>query len=365
MALKYTQRKDGRYATTVMNGYKENGKPNLITIYGKSKTELDKKRIDLIGKLENRSFIEKKVDFKKYSLQWLETKSITIQDHSIRMYKTVLNKYTSSIENLYLKDITKVHIQDIINEHKDKPRTCQQIKLAFNQIFESALDDGLVYRNPCRKLVLPKIQKPQKRSLTQIEHRLSDVAEFNDRECAYIKLIKYCGLRKEEALALHKLDFDFEKNVVSINKALIFVNNRPKIKEPKSNAGYRIIPMTTECSTFMNYYINSLENEYLFYSINNNELITEQSFKKMWASIMDEIYKKADELKLDKPVGLTSHVFRHNYATMLYHAGVGLKEAQYLMGHSSISMTLDIYTHLDHNTIQATSKLDKYLATLS
>ena len=46
------------------------------------------------------------------------------------------------------------------------------------------------------------------------------------------------------------------------------------------------------------------------------------------------------------PSKLTPHIFRHNYCTMLYYAGVDVKEAQRLMGHSSIKITLEIYTHL-------------------
>jgi integrase len=60
--------------------------------------------------------------------------------------------------------------------------------------------------------------------------------------------------------------------------------------------------------------------------------------------------------------GLTAHVFRHNYATMLYYAGVPVKDAQILMGHSNIKITLDIYTHLDKNKSNVAEKLNSISA---
>lgn len=54
--------------------------------------------------------------------------------------------------------------------------------------------------------------------------------------------------------------------------------------------------------------------------------------------------------------GLTAHVFRHNYATMLYYTDVPVKDALYLLGHSNIKITLDIYTHLDKNNNNISDK---------
>lgn len=361
---KYKKRADGRYSTTVQNGYKPNGKPNLISIYAKTIRELEEKRDKTRREINFHSFVDEKVKFKDYAYQWFETKKINISHHTSRMYDIVLRNYTGSIDNKYLKDIQRPHIQQIINKYKDKPRTCQQIKITLNQIFECAIDDSLTIRNPCRKLILPKPTVPNKRALTASEHRLSDISDFNDREMAFIKMIKYCGLRKEEALALTRDSFNFIENTVTVNKALIFINNKPTFKEPKSKAGYRTIPMIKDCAAFMMYYVNSLSSNYLFTNILNGELITEQGFKKMWNSIIGKMKAKAEELKLDETIKLSPHIFRHNYATMLYYSGVTLKEAQYLLGHSSVQITMDIYTHLDHDRLEVTSKLDKFISTL-
>jgi len=361
---KYKKRADGRYSTTIQNGYKDNGKPNLITVYAKTIRELEEKRDKIRREISYHSFVDEKVKFKDYAYQWFKTKKITVSYHTTRMYDIVLRNYTNSIDNIFLKDIQRIHIQQIINKYKDKPRTCQQIKVTLNQIFECAIDDALVMRNPCRKLILPKPSATSKRPLTATEYRLSEISDFSDREMAFIKMIKYCGLRKEETLALTKDCFNFIENTVTINYALIFINNRPIIKEPKSKAGYRTIPMVKECSSFMMYYVNNLQTNYLFTNLKDGKLITEQSFKKMWASIIKKMKVKAKELNVEEPSKLSPHIFRHNFATMLYYSGVSVKEAQYLLGHSSVQVTMDIYTHLDHDKLEVTTKLDKFISTL-
>jgi len=59
---------------------------------------------------------------------------------------------------------------------------------------------------------------------------------------------------------------------------------------------------------------------------------------------------------------ITPHLFRHTYATMLYYADADIKTAQYLLGHASIQMTMEIYTHLDaENNITAVDKINNFL----
>ena len=63
------------------------------------------------------------------------------------------------------------------------------------------------------------------------------------------------------------------------------------------------------------------------------------------------------------PFSLHPHMLRHTYATTLYRAGVDLRTAQKLMGHSSIQVTADIYTHLEQeDSLHVADKLNEYLS---
>lgn len=92
----------------------------------------------------------------------------------------------------------------------------------------------------------------------------------------------------------------------------------------------------------------------------------------MWDSIIKKTAQTAAELISsqdihiadNKHIKFTPHIFRHTYATNLYYAGIDIKTAQYLLGHSSLDMTLKVYTHLDNeqtNTI-AKEKIQHYFS---
>lgn len=68
------------------------------------------------------------------------------------------------------------------------------------------------------------------------------------------------------------------------------------------------------------------------------------------------IYDNADNEISLKDSDVTPHIFRHTYATNLYYGGVDIKTAQYLLGHSSIQVTMDIYTHLDNSGIKSAAE---------
>lgn len=359
---KYKKRKDGRYATSVMIGYRPDGKPDQRTIYGKTIAELEKKKASMLVDLERGIFVkDKDMTFGEYSQRWYKNKCIGIEEQTKLMYHSVLKNYTTPLNGLPLVKITKMDCQEIINSALNKPRTCQKIKITLNQIFNSAIEDALLYKNPFKGVQLPKYKKPVKRPLTKAEDILTEVTEFTDREKMLILLLKYYGLRKEEALVLTKDNFDFEKEQLRIKNAVSLIHNQPVEKETKSDSGTRHLFLMKEHIPFFKAYLEQI-GTYRIFTNQNGEWITEQGYRRMFESIIRKMTAKAKELELPPPEGLTAHVFRHNYTTMLYYAGVGIKDAQYMLGHSTASVTMDIYTHLDKENEDARNKLQNYLS---
>lgn len=75
--------------------------------------------------------------------------------------------------------------------------------------------------------------------------------DFTDREKCFLYIIYGCGLRREEALALTKDDIDFDTAEISVSKALCFDGNNAYIKEPKSQRGYRRVPIPGSLIDFL------------------------------------------------------------------------------------------------------------------
>lgn len=360
---KYKKRKDGRYKTSVTVGKDwETGKTIKIQICAKTIQELEGKKANVVSDYNNgRNMITKKVMFKEYAIKWLSNKKPHVEHATYLMYESTIRLHTSQISACNIKEISKSDIQELINSKMDKPRTCKKIKVTLNQIFESALDDNICLRNPCKNVILPKYEPAKKRPLTSFEDTLSNITEFSDRENAFVLLMKWCGLRPEEVLALMKTDFNLENKTVTITNAIEFINNRPHIKETKTKKSKRTIPLIGACQTFIPYYLSNLSTDYLFTSVTTQELITDSSYRRMWQTIIRKMNKKAKELKLEEDASnLTPYIFRHNYATILARLNVSDREIQYLMGHTSIQTTNNWYIHMDPSNLKATQILDKY-----
>jgi integrase len=163
--------------------------------------------------------------------------------------------------------------------------------------------------------------------------------QVDDKTKCFILLLLYTGMRKSEILALTKSDIDKENFTISVNKTLTFKVNQSTIKNtPKTTAGIRTVPILTPLRNVLFNYTESIETEQLFTNTLGNTL-TQTAYRRMWE-------------KFTKAMGetdLTAHNFRHNFATTLYDAGVDVKTAQSILGHTSIQVTLDIYTKLSES----------------
>lgn len=340
------QRKDKRYEKKIIVGYKDDGKPKYKSIYADSSAELKRKANAFNAhKYFNGITEDNNILFGKYTEMWFEVKQ-SKSYNTKRMYEILMNNHIEYLKYKKVKSIDRTDIQVCINNVKDKPTTCQQLKMMLNQIFECAIDDNIILKNPVRKIEMPKVVKKPKRALYDDEWILSIESDFTDRERAYVYSLLFLGVRKEEALALTTDDFNFRKKILSVNKALIFIKNRPHLKDTKSYDSKRELPIPNECIKFFKYYISNLDQPNLMYNLTGGTM-TSSGFEKMWEKIIAKMKAKARENGLNEDIQITSHIYRHNYCTSLYYAGYGIKDAQYLMGHADSQLTLDVYTHLD------------------
>ena len=244
--------------------------------------------------LKGGTFIKnKQVLFDDYEKQWLKTKQIEISNPTKEMYTSVIRSYLNAFTGCFIKDISKSDIQELINDYKEKRRTCEKIMITLNQIFDSALEDELVSKNPCKKIELPAKTYKEKRPLTEQEDQLSELADFTPRERCYVLLIKYYGFRKQEALVLSRKRFNFEEKTITLKDAIEFISNKAHIKETKTISGERIVPILSKDLDFFREYCDHLQSEWLFTSLSSGELISSQSFRRMYESILKKMNKKA------------------------------------------------------------------------
>ena len=250
------------------------------------------------------SLHSKDVLFKDYKYVWFDNKKPSISAKSIASYDSILKNHFTLIDYMKVTDIKKSHIQKVINELIDKPNTANKTYMTLNQIMENAVDDEIINRNPCRRIVLPKVEKKEKRILSDEEFYLTEVAEFNDREKMFVIMSKYCGLRPEETRALTKDDFFLTQTsgYVRINKTVVYVSNQAIFQRfTKNNTSVRDIPLFANILPFVRYYLSSIQTNKLFTNLSSkkDEYLSCQSYKWLIKKIKDKIRMKAWELNIE------------------------------------------------------------------
>lgn len=376
---KYKKRADGRYSTSVIIGYTEDGTARRKTLYGRTIAELDN-NVAEFKSLKNKGIIidDKNLTVAQWAEKWLELYKKDKAYNTYACYQRTIDAHIiPNLGDIRLGALKQNHVQKLLNDiiQDGHMRTAELVRLTLQQMIHQALIEEYIYKDITVGLSLPQKQQPKKRSLTDTEKKLIQAADFNPKECAFVDLLYYTGVRRGEALALTKDDIDFVNKTISINKNLVMKSNTSEIKpSPKTKAGIRELPIPEKLMKTLIDYVYSLDGKYLF-SKNDGDLMTNSSFRRFWDNILDKIniaaggtkYTRKDMQKKDEKViqlianDITPHTFRHTYATSLYYSGVDIKSAQYLLGHSSIQMTLDVYTHLDNEKItDSRAKLDAF-----
>lgn len=344
---RYTKRTDGRYETKInTKKYDETGKPIRIPVYAKTEAELVNRVAAIRTDLNRGTYADDKGrTFGKYADSWLKQKEIDTAPKTYMKYKATVQNKLSSISEIRLRDLVRQDIVDCINAEDGHPDNQRMIRLVAHAVLEAAIDDGLVYKNVASRIRLKAHRPREKRSLTAIEKAAIRKCSFTPAEKMFVQLLYSTGIRRGEALGLMKSDFDFATGTVHIQRSVDHSGGTAELKVPKSAAGNRHISVPAPLLADLTVYLKGIQGLYVF-PARNGSVMSSATFKRFWNGIYDKINKASDGAVDLQEVKLTPHIFRHNYCSELYHRGVDLKTAQRLMGHSSVTVTLGIYTHL-------------------
>lgn len=372
---KNAKRSDGRYAVQVYIGKGEDGKRKVKTVYGKTQKEADEKANELRIKIGKGLNIDLENDnFKKWKERWLKYKKSEV---SVSHYNVLVStsKHTESLDLKKIVDIVPWDIKDLLSDlAKKNPNTGKpaskklltDVKSIISQIFAEAIDNRVIDYNPAQNVKIPKsAPKTERKPISDVQIKWIQETEHSARTAAMIML--YAGLRRGEVVALTWGDVDLKNGVISVNKSVEYQGNKSVIKDgAKTKAGVRNVSIPD----VLNDYLKSQPKSGI-YVVSNDKMMTASAWRRMWDSYMvtldakygkrvfEEERKCRKGLPPDAPVSkfdpykgpiviktFTPHQLRHTYATMLYDAGVDVLTAKYLLGHSDLSTTMGIYTHL-------------------
>jgi prophage sa05, site-specific recombinase, phage integrase family protein len=293
---------------------------------------------------------------------WWESYKNTVKLNTQINARNLLDNHVLPIFGAYKLDkLTTPLIQSIINKLADKANRGEKgaflhydmIHALNKRILQYGVTMQAIPSNPARDVVLPRnTQKAKRQKVKHFDNEelkkflgYIDSLDLNRYRYYYentlYKFLLATGCRINEALALSWSDIDLENAVIHITKTL---NYDLKINSPKSKASYRDIDVDTATIDMLKQY--KLRQTKEAWKIGQRESVVFSDFIHEYPNNRTLQTRLKTHFKRAGVPNIGFHGFRHTHASLLLNSGIPYKELQHRLGHSTLSMTMDIYSHL-------------------
>lgn len=322
-----TRRKDGLWQQqmTVM----ENGRKKQKCFYGKTKAEVLRKIAEYKEKAETGLI------FSEVAEKWWDQHINTISASTAsRCYLPALKRAIDYFGKTPIRAIRTININQFLTsfleDHPVAQKTVKNQLSTICMIFKYAITNGYVETNVARDVIVPR-HLPKKKREPASSDDISKIKKYIDLPFGLMPYMAlYTGCRRGELLALNWEDIFLENRFIRINKSIGYENGKPYLKEPKTEAGERYVPILDKLYPVL----ESRKSTGLIFNRNGQYL---KNY---------ECTKLYDKYKAQAGISCTLHQLRHAFATMLFENDISPKDAQEILGHANIQVTNDIYTHI-------------------
>lgn len=372
-----TRDKRGYWGIRLTIGYDSNGKMLSKYFTAKSQEEVLKKRDEYKEQQKNGCYVKaKQITVGEWLDDWYENYVVGNAKTPTRVCdeSTIRNHLKPSFGRIKLQELKGYQVQLFYNElakngrvkknTKNKKqglssKTIKNIHIVFHRALEQAVKNEILVKNPLKNITLPKLTKKEIEILT-LEEQKKLVALCSTLEHRWhmgILLALYSGMRRGELLGLTWKDIDFEKNCITINKQVNRLKDfspdapmktklylRDETKTSSSNRVIAIAPVIMEKLKEHKKLQNKHKRGYkeVYNDLNmvfcraDGNLVDPDTFRNFYA----ETLKKVN-------IGHKSvHALRHTFATRALEANANIKVVSEILGHASVQITLDTYSHV-------------------
>ena len=305
--------------------------------------------------------------FEELASLWLENYKTTVKPSTFENVKSKVEKMAEEhFKGLKLKKITVAYCQRVVIELSKTYVLYNHYLSVINRIFKYAVLMDILDSNPFDKVIKPKSRQTQRKGNFLTKEELKEFLKLaQTTTLSYffplVHLMSYTGLRQGEALALKWSDIDFENKKITVNKTAARIKEKQTLQTPKTKNSKRVISIDPTTLSILKSWKKDQIKIYFkngkHFEGDDNFIFTNQRAE--WVHIHNFIpyFKRfVTDHKL-KPI--TPHGLRHTHASLLFSAGVEPKNISDRLGHSTVQITLDLYTHITEE--QRTDTVEKLL----
>jgi integrase len=337
------QRKDGTWCATIGVGYDRDGKPIRKWLYAATKREVQEKLTRLQSrKLDGVLTDPGRLTVKQFLDKWLETTakpSIRATTHA-NYQAAIRNHIALAIGGRQLAKLTPADVQGMYARMESQGASAYTRRLAhavLHRACKQALRWGMIGRNPVDAVDAPRLPTSDIHPLTAEQSKELLAAAKGDRLEALYVLALTTGMRLGELLGLQWADVDLEARYLTVCHALQDVSGKLTLAEPKTAKSRRKVELS------------ALAVEALIAHRKRSLRIGGYVFRNTDGGPIRRTHFHAYCFKpLLKRAGLPDmrfHDLRHTAASLLLAAGKHVKVVQEILGHSTPTVTLNVYSH--------------------
>ena len=340
------KRSDNRWEARIQDGFRDDGKPRVISFYGKTQKEVRLKLAEFIKDKSGGLDVHRKYTFGEFADIWLEHHRHNITPTTYESYKYTLKILKDYFGDFMLTDVKAFDVEVFLRKLQEEGRSKSALAQArgmLYQIFHKAEANDFVRKNPVRFADKMRSRDPVKRkeAFTADEVKLLMEKLPKDRMGYTIRLMLGTGMRSQEVLALEPKHIAEDGSVIQIRQATNMVKGTVVVGQPKSRDSYRDIPVPPNlriCAIKL----RDTSNKYIWEVGKPDSPCNPSYFRDKFK----EEIKKIDGVRL-----LTPHSCRHTYVSQMQALGIDIQTIQSIVGHACTDMT-EHYLHVQDSIRQ-------------
>lgn len=260
----------------------------------------------------------------------------TLKPKTIDSYKYIIDSHIKpELGNLKLSSLRPDHLQYLYSKKLDaglSKRTVQYIHAVIRRSLNQAVKWGIIYRNPTDAVSAPRPQRKAADTLTEAQvSEFLKVVEQHRWYPIYVLAIA-TGMRQGEILGLRWDDIDFANGTISVRNTVYSIRGKIYLGEPKSEKSRRTISVPE----FALNILKPLKKDGLVFTTSSGKPISPRNLSRHFHQSLEKAGFQH----------MRFHDLRHTCATLLLKMNIHPKVVQEMLGHSSITLTLDTYSHI-------------------